>query len=76
MVADNKNRQLSEILLSEIQSAIDRTGAYGSIEIIIQNGQVTQISSRAIRKTKLNLGERIVHLNRSLKQETRQINSV
>lgn len=37
-------------IIDEIKEAIDNIN-YGSVEVIVQNGQVTQISTRIIKKT-------------------------
>ncbi len=42
---DNKD------LVSEIQEALKSVKGYGSVEIYVQNGKVTQITVRNIRKT-------------------------
>jgi len=41
----NSNR-----LYEEIKEALENLGGWGSVEIYVQNGKVTQITRRAIRK--------------------------
>lgn len=43
--------QISEKLICEIKEAIQNVKGYGSVEIYIQNSEVTQITVRNIRKT-------------------------
>ena len=43
----NKNNRLIE----EILQALQELGGWGSIEVFVQNGKVTQITKRAIKKT-------------------------
>lgn len=38
-------------LLEEINQALEDLGGWGSVEIYVQNGKVTQITKRAISKT-------------------------
>lgn len=38
-------------IIDEIREAIESI-EYGSVEVIVQNGEVTQISTRIIKKTK------------------------
>lgn len=47
----------SQELIDEIVVALKRVGAYGSIEIYVQNSNVTQITVRNIKKTKHNILE-------------------
>ncbi len=39
-------------IIDEIAKALDNIN-FGSVEVIVQNGQVTQISTRIIKKTKV-----------------------
>jgi len=39
-------------IIDEIIQSIDNIN-FGSVEVIVQNGQVTQISTRIIKKTKI-----------------------
>lgn len=38
-------------LFAEIKSSLQDLGGWGSVEIFVQDGKVTQITKRAIRKT-------------------------
>jgi len=38
-------------LIEEILQALQELGGWGSIEVFVQNGKVTQITKRAIKKT-------------------------
>jgi len=38
-------------LIDEIFQALQELGGWGSIEVFVQNGKVTQITKRAIKKT-------------------------
>jgi len=44
-------KKVSQVLIEEIKSAIKKVDKYGSVEIYIQNDEVTQITTRSIRKT-------------------------
>lgn len=44
-------------ILTEIENALDAVDGYGSVDIIVQDGKVTQISIKNIKKTSLNLSE-------------------
>ena len=48
-------KKVSPSLINEITSALRSVKSYGSIEIYIQKGRVTQITIRNIRKTNSNL---------------------
>jgi len=51
-MVDYSTKKISNILLDQIKDALKNVkGGYGSIEIIIQNHTVTQISTREIKKT-------------------------
>ncbi len=43
-------------IIKEIAKALSNIN-YGSVEVIVQNGQVTQISTRIIKKTNLKNGK-------------------
>jgi len=43
-------RKISKNLLEEIKRALRATGGWGSVEIFVQNGEVTQITNRKIKK--------------------------
>lgn len=44
-------KPVSETLVSEIKKALVKVDRYGSVELFIQNGVVTQITVRSITKT-------------------------
>lgn len=44
-------KRVSDTLLVEIKKALKGVNNYGSVEIFIQNGVVTQITVRNIKKT-------------------------
>lgn len=44
-------QDISEVLLDEIKSALKSVKTYGSVEIYVQKGCVTQITVRKIKKT-------------------------
>lgn len=45
-------------LLREIENALDAVDGYGSVDIVVQDGKVTQISIRNIKKTSLSITEK------------------
>ena len=51
MSTDYSTQNISERLTTEIKNALQSVKNYGSIEIYIQNGVVTQITIRNIKKT-------------------------
>lgn len=51
------SQRVSPQLLEEIKTALD-TIRYGSIEIYVQDKQVTQITIRSIKKTKLEIDQK------------------
>ena len=64
-MVDYSTRKISNVLLKQIKDSLKKIkGGYGSVEIIIQNHCVTQISTREITKTNepvsaIDLGKRI-----------------
>lgn len=48
--------ELNGDLLKEISQSLKEIGGWGSLEIYVQNGKVTQITKRAIKKTEHSLG--------------------
>lgn len=44
-------KKISQTLLIEIKKALKAVQAFGSVEIYVQNGNVTQITVRNIKKT-------------------------
>lgn len=51
MKNDFSVQQISDTLLSEIKDALKSVKHFGSVEIYIQKGLVTQITVRKIKKT-------------------------
>ena len=51
MIQDYSTQKISETLMVEIKNALQSVRTYGSVEIYIQNGVVTQITVRNIKKT-------------------------
>lgn len=49
---------ISPALMEELSDAIKSVRDYGSVEVYVQNGTVTQISTRKIKKTTLDNRER------------------
>lgn len=43
--------KVNNILLQDIAQALDELDGWGSVEVYVQNGKVTQITKRAIKKT-------------------------
>lgn len=54
MITQYSTRNISETLMIEIRSALKSVKSYGSIEIYVQDGIVTQITVRNIKKTNEN----------------------
>lgn len=51
-MVDYSAKKVSKVLIQQIQESLKKIkGGYGSVEIIIQNHCVTQISTREITKT-------------------------
>jgi len=48
---DFSTKRISSDLIKEIKVALKSVQAYGSVEIYVQNGVVTQITVRNIKKT-------------------------
>lgn len=48
-----------QTIIDEIKEALDNIN-YGSVEVIVQGGVVTQISTRIIKKTKLKPTSKII----------------
>jgi hypothetical protein len=51
MMTDYSTKKISTKLLVEIKKALKSVKAYGSVEIYVQNGNVSQITIRNIKKT-------------------------
>ena len=43
--------KINHHLLEEVDQALKELDGWGSVEIFVQNGKVTQITKRAIKKT-------------------------
>jgi len=43
--------KINHRLVKEVNQALRELGDWGSVEIFVQNGKVTQITKRAIKKT-------------------------
>ncbi len=46
-------QSVSPLLLEELKRAVESVPGYGSVEVYIQKGIVTQISTKHIRKTEI-----------------------
>ena len=44
-------KKITPVLVTEIMAALKKVRSYGSVEIFVQKGQVTQITTRSIKKT-------------------------
>ena len=51
MQNDYSIKKISKDLMNEITTALQSVNDYGSIEIFVQDGVVTQVTVRNIRKT-------------------------
>ncbi len=59
MATDYSTNKISNVLVTEIKSALKSVRSYGSIEIYVQEGIVTQITVRNIKKTNQNLKSKV-----------------
>ncbi len=50
-VMSYSTKNVSEALVKEITTAIKTVQDYGSVELFVQDGVVTQITTRTIKKT-------------------------
>lgn len=48
---DFSTQRITKDLLEEIKSALKNIKGWGSVEIIVQDGRVVQITERSIKKT-------------------------
>jgi hypothetical protein len=49
---EEKSKKLKKnLLIDEVLQALSDLGGWGSVEIYVQDGKVTQITKRAIKKT-------------------------
>jgi len=46
-----KSKLKKNLLIDEVLQALNDLGGWGSVEIYVQDGKVTQITKRAIKKT-------------------------
>lgn len=51
MPSEYSTKRISQTLVDEIKRSLKNVEAYGSVEIYVQNGVVTQITVRNIQKT-------------------------
>lgn len=51
-IGDYSTKKISKTLVEEVISSLKSVDSYGSIEIIVQDNFVTQITVRNIKKTK------------------------
>jgi len=50
-MAKKSQIKVNSHLLTDISQALKDLGGWGSVEVYVQNGKVTQITKRAIKKT-------------------------
>ncbi len=50
-MGDYSTKNITDNLMTEVKTALQSVKAYGSVEIYIQKGTVTQITVRNIKKT-------------------------
>lgn len=58
-MADFSTRRISKELVAELKTALKSVKLYGSVEVYVQNGVVTQITVRNIKKTNQLNGEQM-----------------
>lgn len=51
MRTDYSTKNITKTLIGEVKNAIQSVNSYGSVEIYVQDGVVTQITVRNIKKT-------------------------
>ena len=54
-MVDHSTKRITAQLIEEIKQTLKSIEGYGSVEIIVQEDKVTQISVRNIRKTSHNM---------------------
>jgi len=59
MTSNYSTKKISDTLVTEIKGALKSVRSYGSVEIYIQKGTVTQITIRNIKKTSQINGEKM-----------------
>lgn len=57
MVKKSSSPEINKRLLEDLSQALNDLGGWGSVEMFVQNGKVTQITKRAIKKTNHRLKE-------------------
>lgn len=50
-MAKKSQVEVNNYLIEELIQALKELGGWGSVEVYVQNGKVTQITKRAIKKT-------------------------
>ena len=50
-MAKKSKNPINNTLMVELDQALKELGGWGSVEVYVQNGKVTQITKRAIKKT-------------------------
>ena len=58
-MVDHSIKRITTQLLEEIKQALKSVDGYGSVELIIQDSRVVQISVRSIKKTNHNMKSNI-----------------
>lgn len=56
-MVDHSTKRITVQLIEEMKQALKSIDGYGSVEIIVQDNKVTQISVRNIRKTRHDMGK-------------------
>jgi len=51
LMKNKSQMKVSSQLIDELIQALKELGGWGSVEVYVQNGKVTQITKRAIKKT-------------------------
>ena len=54
-MVDHSTRRITIQLLEEIKMALKSINGYGSVEIVVQDNRVVQVTVRNIRKTNYNM---------------------
>lgn len=55
MTEKKSTQKLSQKLVQQLEASLDRIDGWGSVEIIIQDNKVTQITEKNIKKHKIEL---------------------
>ncbi len=58
-MVDHSTKRVTTQLLEEIKQALKSVDGYGSVEVVIQDNRVVQISVRSIRKTNHDMKQKI-----------------